>query len=529
MMTKIAKTLLSLTLGLALFGTSAQAKQTLRWSEPSEIQTLDPALSVDTTSSEMMRNSYEGLYRFENNGQVKKALVKKETRSADGLTYTFTLQKNAKWSNGDRVTAKDFVYSWQRAVDPNTKASNAQLFDGIKNAAAIMAGKKAPTELGVSAVSDHTLKVELEKPLPYFRSLVVAPIFSPLDQKAVEKYGKDYGTSATKAVTNGPFNVKGWTGSNQKWQLVKNKHYWDKKQVKLDQIDFLVTKSTATSYNMFQSGQLDKTDLSQDQARQLRTNKEFIARKQARMQYLQFNTQDLVLKNLNVRKALAYAIDRKQLVNSILADGSLRPKSFVPYDLMTYNAKDFAKVSGTKAKISFDRKKAQHYLKLGLKELGKDELELQLLGDDDDISKKVNEYLQSQLEENLPHTKVTTLNINKKSRIERMKKGEFEIVLTGWGADYQDATSFLNLLRSDSPYNFGKWQNPDYDKLLTSAKEQTGQKRFLTLLKADELLTAEQAVTPLYQPALATLLKKDVKHVIYAPIGGYNFKNVTLK
>ena len=135
-MTKIAKTLLSLTLGLALFGTSAQAKQTLRWSEPSEIQTLDPALSVDTTSSEMMRNSYEGLYRFENNGQVKKALVKKETRSADGLTYTFTLQKNAKWSNGDRVTAKDFVYSWQRAVDPNTKASNAQLFDGIKNAAA---------------------------------------------------------------------------------------------------------------------------------------------------------------------------------------------------------------------------------------------------------------------------------------------------------------------------------------------------------------------------------------------------------
>lgn len=262
---------------------------------------------------------------------------------------------------------------------------------------------------------------------------MVAPIFSPLDQKAVEKYGKDYGTSATKAVTNGPFNVKGWTGSNQKWQLVKNKHYWDKKQVKLDQIDFLVTKSTATSYNMFQSGQLDKTDLSQDQARQLRTNKEFIARKQARMQYLQFNTQDLVLKNLNVRKALAYAIDRKQLVNSILADGSLRPKSFVPYDLMTYNSKDFAKVSGTKAKISFDRKKAQHYLKLGLKELGKDELELQLLGDDDDISKKVNEYLQSQLEENLPHTKVTTLNINKKSRIERMKKGEFEVVLTGWG------------------------------------------------------------------------------------------------
>lgn len=150
--------LFSLIVGVGLFSTTAQAKQTLHWSELSEVQTLDPALSVDTVSSEMMRNSYEGLYRFDNNGKLKRALVKQATLSDDKLTYTFTLQKNAQWSDGTPVTAKDFVYSWQRAVAPKTKASNAQLFSGIKNATEIMAGQKAPTELGITAVDKHTLK-----------------------------------------------------------------------------------------------------------------------------------------------------------------------------------------------------------------------------------------------------------------------------------------------------------------------------------------------------------------------------------
>lgn len=528
-MKKITKLLFSLIVGVGLFSTTAQAKQTLHWSELSEVQTLDPALSVDTVSSEMMRNSYEGLYRFDNNGKLKRALVKQATLSDDKLTYTFTLQKNAQWSDGTPVTAKDFVYSWQRAVAPKTKASNAQLFSGIKNATEIMAGQKAPTELGITAVDKHTLKVELSHPLPYFKSLVVAPIFSPLNQKAVEKYGKDYGTAANKAVYNGPFIVKNWTGSNQKWNLVKNKHYWAKKHIKLDQVAFLVTKSTATSYNMFQSGQLDQTNLTQDQARQLRTSKEFVARKQARTQYLEFNKQNVALKNANIRKAISAAIDRKQLVDQILADGSMQTKSFVPQGLMTYAGKDFAKVAGTKAGTTFDRKAAQKYLKQGLKELGQDSLELQLLGDDDDLSKKTNEYLQSQLEENLPHVKVTTLNITKKTRIARMQKGEFEVVLTGWGADYQDATSFLDLFRTDSPYNFGKWQNGEYNKLLEQASSQTGQARFDTLVKAAKILNQDQAIAPLYQPALATLLKKDVHHLIYDPVGGYTFRDVTLK
>lgn len=505
------------------------ATKTLNWSEPAELQTLDPALSVDTTSSEILRNSYEGLYRLENNGKLSPALVTKEKISSDGLTYTFSLQKNARWSNNDPVTAADFVFSWRRALTPQTGAANVQLFDGIKNAKAIATGQVAPDQLGVVALDKHTLQVTLENKIPYFESLTTAPIFAPLNEKAVTKFGKEYGTSAKKAIFNGPFTVKAWTGPEQKWSLTKNAKYWDKGHVKLDKINFLVTKSTSTSYNMFQSGQLDKTDLSQDQAQALKKNPDFVARKQARIHYLDINKERPALKNLNIRRALSYAIDRKQLVERVLANGSITTESFIPKGLMSYKGQDFSKLAATKVGTSFDKKKAQAYLAKGLKELGQKELTLELLGDDEDLSKKTNEFLQSQLESNLPHVTIKTTNINKKNRITRMQQGDFDLVSTGWGADYQDATSVLDLFTADSHYNFGKWKNPEYDKLLDQAKTNSGAKRISDLLRASDLLNKEQAVIPLYQPALATLLKKDVQALQYAPIGGYNFKTTVVK
>lgn len=510
---------------------SAASKSVLNWSELSELQTLDTAASLDTTSSEALRNSYEGLYRLGNNGSIHKGLVKTAKLSKDGLTYTFTLQKNAHWSNRDKVTAKDFVYGWRRAVNPETKAANSQLYDGIKNASEIVKGQKDPKQLGIKAVDNYTLKVTLDRKIPYFKSLVAAPVFYPLDQKAVAKYGKEYGTAANKAVYNGPYTVSGWTGSNQKWTLVKNKHYWDKQHVKLAKVNFQVAKSTSTSYNMFQANQLDETNLSTEQARQMKTTKEFVVRKQARLNYLQFNLKNKELANANIRKAVSYAIDRKQLVKRVLGDGTVAAHSFVPKELMVTNGKDFADYAAGKVGTSYNKKQAQAYLKKGLQELGLKQLSLDLLGDDDDTSKKINEFIQSQLEDNLGSKKVTVnvTNINKKSRIARMQSGDFGIVQTGWRADYQDATSFLDLFSADSVYNFGKWDNPSYDKLLAQAKTQSGSKRLATLKQANDTLLADQAVVPLCQPALATLLKDNVTGVAYNTIGQYNFKEAQVK
>lgn len=507
---------------------SVSADNVLNWSEDSELQTLDPATSVDTTSGLMLRNSYEGLYRLGKDGQVKKGLVKTEKVSDDGLTYTFTLQKNAKWSNGDPVTAKDFVYGWQRAVDPKTGASNSNLFEGIKNAADIVAGKMDPKELGVKATDDHTLVVTLDKKIPYFKSLVATQIFSPQNQKVVEKYGKKYGTEAKYSVSNGPFKVTGWNGSNQKWSLVKNNNYWDKKAVKLDKVNFQVAKTTSTSYSMYQQGDLDETMLSTEQARQLKGKNDFVARKQARVDYLEVNKTSKAFANENIRKAISYALNRDQLANKVLGDGTTPTKSFVSKGLMEYKGKDFNQASATDQGTTYNKKLAQEYWQKGLKELGVKSLTFTVLGDDDDLAKKVNEYIQSQLQTNLKGAHVKVQNINKKSRIDRMKQGKFDLVQTGWTADYQDATSFLNLFTKDSAYNFGKYNSEEYDKLMQDAKSQDGDVRWNTLVKANKLLLEDQAVVPLYQPVTATMQNPDVKGLVYNTISEYNFKEAYL-
>ena len=171
-----------------------------------------------------------------------------------------------------------------------------------------------------------------------------------------------------------------------------------------------------------------------DQAQALKKNPDFVARKQARIHYLDINKERPAIKNLNIRRALSYAIDRKQLVERVLANGSITTESFIPKGLMSYKGQDFSKLAATKVGTSFDKKKAQAYLAKGLKELGQKELTLELLGDDEDLSKKTNEFLQSQLESNLPHVTIKTANINKKNRITRMQQGDFDLVSTGWGS-----------------------------------------------------------------------------------------------
>ena len=521
-------------LGVSAFSNTkvlADSNKVLNWSEVSELQTLDTTTAVDVVSSEIQRNSYEGLYRLADSGKVEKGLVKTAKLSQDGLTYTFTLQKDAKWSNGDKVTAQDFVYSWQRAVDPKTKASNSQLFNGIKNADEITKGTKSPTELGVKAKNSSTLEVTLENKIPYFKSLVAAPVFFPLNKKVVTKYGDKYGTQAKYAVYNGPYTVTNWDGSSQKWTLVKNNKYWDKKHVSLDKINFLVTKSPTTSYNLYQTNKLDETNLSTEQAREMKKNKEFVPRKQARITYLQFNEQGKYLSNANLRKALSYSIDRKQLVNNVLDDGSTIARSFVPKDLMDVDGKDFSKLAASNQGTSYNKKLAQKYLDKALNELGQKKIELTLLGDDDDLSKKVNEFLQAQVEKTLGSKKLelSVQNINKKTRIARMQSGDFDLVQTGWGADYQDAASFLDLFKSNSSYNFGKWNSSEYDKLLATASGQSGQKRVETLKDANDLLLKEQVIAPLFQPAASTLVKAKVKGVVFSGLGGYGFKHASLK
>ncbi len=287
--------------------------QKINLSTTAEITSLDLSKIYDKTSFIQVDETFEGLYRYDENGNVDPALATKTRISKDGKTYTIDIRHNAKWSNGDPVTANDFVYSWQRAVNPKTASQYTYLFDNVKNASAIVNGKLLPSKLGIKAIGKYQLKVQLARPTTYFKMVMARETLYPLDKKVVEKYGKNYGTSAKTTVYNGPFKNVGWTGTNDSWKLVKNNQYWDKKAVKLSQINYTVAKSPSTAYNLFQSGKLDLISLVGEQAKQLGKSKDAVKRPLAATEYLQYNQRKGVFKNRNLRLAFSLALNRSQL------------------------------------------------------------------------------------------------------------------------------------------------------------------------------------------------------------------------
>ena len=350
-------------------------KQTLTWMNTAEMATLDASKATDQASAEQINNVEEGLYLLGKNAKVQNALATSTKNSADGKTWTFTLRKNAKWSNGDPVTAQDFVYSWRRTIDPKTASEYAYLFSGIKNADAIVAGKKAVNTLGIKADGKYKLTVNLDRRIPYFKLLMGFYIFFPQNQKFVEKCGDKYGTAAKYVLSNGPFKMTGWTGTNLSWKLVKNNSYWDKKNVKLDQISMSVQKTQSTSYNLYQSGKLDETNLNAQQSKQLKGSTGWTVRKFASTRYLQYNiAKDKNLANANLRKAISLSINKKALATTVGAANSPAVSFTAAGITDSSTGKDFSsevQTAATKAVQGYDKAKAKEYYKKALKELGK--------------------------------------------------------------------------------------------------------------------------------------------------------------
>lgn len=523
-------------LGLALTACGSNSsksgladKQVLNWSYASELPSMDLSTATDTISFDQLNSTMEGIYRIGKNSKVEPGLATKTEVSKDGLTYTFTLRKNDKWSNGDPVTAQDFVYSWRRTVDPKTGSQYAYLFDGIANANDIIAGKKAVDTLGIKAEGKYKLVVTLEKKLPYLKLLMGFPVFFPQNQNVVEKYGKKYGTAAKYLVYNGPFKMEGWSGSNLSWKLVKNKNYWDKKDVKLSQINFSVNKSTTTSYNLYQSKKLDYTPLSTEQAKQLKGKDGYRVLKEARTNYLEFNETNKVFANKKIRQALSYAVNRQVLADKVLGAGTLPSLGIVSRDLAFNKGKDFAVAAKTTAGVTYNKAKAQKLLKEGLAEVGQSKLSFTLLGDDTDVSKQVTESLQSQIQQTLPDVDVSVSNVPFKTRLQRSEDGDFDVVVSAWGADFADPISFLDLFTSDNSYNNGKWKNAEYDKLITASKTTDAgnvDKRWDDMVKASKILSEDQGVAPLYQLNVAYMLNPSVKGVIQNTAGvTWSFKD----
>ncbi len=504
---------------------SSSAKKTINWMDSAEIPTMDISKATDVTSFNQLGNVEEGLYRLGKNSKVENALATDTKVSKDGKTWTFTL-RDSKWSNGDKLTAKDFVYSWRRTVNPKTASQYAYLFEGIHNATQISAGKAPVNSLGVKAEGDNKLVVTLDKRIPYFKLLMGFPLFFPQNQKVVEANGSKYGTSSKTTAFNGPFVQKGWTGSNLSWKLVKNKNYWDKKNVKLDAINYSVQKTPSTAYNLYQSNKLDATILDSQQTKNLKHQKGYTLRDTAATFYLQFNQKKKIFQNADLRRAISMSINRKAL-GSALGGANTPATSLTSKGVVNHDGKDWSEVVGDKKNAAYNPTEAKKLYKKALKELGVKNVSFTILSDDTDSGQKTTETLQSQLEENLKGMKVSVANVPFKTRLNRSTNGNFDVVVSGWSADFADPISFVDLFTSKNAQNNGKWSNSQYDKLIADSKTTADTtKRWDDLEKAEKILLSDEGIAPLYYKTEAWLVRPDIKGIVYNGAGlNYNFKN----
>ncbi|EJS70587.1 MULTISPECIES: peptide ABC transporter substrate-binding protein [Bacillus] len=508
------------------------AKQVLNRTEQQEIPTMDTSKSTDTLGAQILGNTMEGLYRLDKDNKPIPAAAESSTKSEDGKKYTFKLRKDAKWSNGDPVTAKDFVYGWQRLLDKNTAAEYAFIAFYIKNAEAINKGEKPLTDLGAKAVDDYTLEVELEKPVPYFLNLLAFPSYYPLNEKFVKEKGDKFGLEADTTLYNGPFVMASWK-HEQGWQLKKNDKYWDNKTVKLEEINYSVVKEVATKVNLYDTGSIDFTLLSGEFVDKYKSNKEEYGEySEASTFFLRLNQkrngQDTPLKSKKLREAIALSIDKKGLANVILNNGSKATDQLVPKGLATGpDGKDYQDTF--KNGLKYDPKKGAAAWEAAKKELGKDQVTIELLSYDDGTAKKIADYFKDQIEKNLKGVTVNTKIQPFKQKLKLESAQDYEVSFAGWSPDYSDPMTFIDMFESKSPYNQMSYSNPKYDEMVAKAGNELlsdPKKRWETLGKAEKLFLEEDAgLVPLYQTGRAYVMKPNVKGIVKHNISPeYSFK-----
>lgn len=503
---------------------SAAQSGTLNLSTTAPLDTIDISKS---TGFGQTGNVFESFYRLGKNGKPTAGLAKTGTVSKDGKTWTFKI-RDSKWSNGDPIVAQDFVYSWRRSLNPKTASPYAYLFSGVKNADAIIAGKKSPNALGISAPDKKTVVVKLNRPIAYFRVLMAYPLFGPQNEKVVKKYGNRYATKAQYQVYSGPFKIKGWNGTNDTWSFVKNNDYWDKKAVKLNKIHYQVVKSNNTGYQMYQQGKLDLTPLSSEQVKNLKSNNDFTQYPYSLVRFLLYNFKDKnavnrkALNNKNIRLALSLSIDRDIVTKKVLGNGSTLPKGFVANDLAA-NPKtgiDFAKEQAVKNTVDYNPALAKKYWQKGLQEIGQKSLTLS--SNDEADSDQLTQYLQSQWTKELKGIKINITNIPDKSTTSRAQQGNFDIYLSHWGGDFNDPMTFMQIPMTGTSYNYGKWSNSEYDNLVKKAGNQDANNpdtRWNDLISAAKIVNSNQAITPIYQQTTAYLQNKRVHGIIHNTAG----------
>lgn len=462
-------------------------------SEPPELFSV---VSTDTTSFTIFRHVLENLVMLDENDHVMEGVAKDWTVSDDGLVYTFELRDNMKWSNGEAVTAHDFVFAWTALLTPDFAAPYASFGYVFKNGAAFNNGQAKAEDLGFKAVSDYKLEVTLENPTAYFLQMLAFGVFAPVNEKAYNQFGETYGTDADKMVYNGAFTIESWEHEN-KVVLAKNSEYFNADKVEIEKINMVMIKEANAAMNSFKAGEVDVIGINGEQREMISGEKYPINNyDDGSSWYFEFNLSDDILKNVNLRKALTYAVDKQIFADAILRNDSKPATSFTPPAITAIEPSFQEQVGVIVPTIDVD--KAKDYYAKALQELGVDSVSLTMLADDTDAAVDNASFIQEQLRVNLG-IELKVENMPFKSRLARMENKDFQIVMAGWGPDYNDPMTFLDLWESTNGNNHAGYASPAYDELLNKVRAEADiDKRTSLLVETEKLLLEDMPIGPLY-------------------------------
>ncbi|WP_368396316.1 peptide ABC transporter substrate-binding protein [Streptococcus gallolyticus] len=447
---------------------SSSSSDEINWYTPTEISTLDISKVTDTYSSIAIGNSGSNLLRRDEDGNLQPDLAESVEVSDDGLTYTATLRDNLKWSDGSDLTAEDFVYTWQRIVDPSTASEYAYLVSDahVLNAEEVIAGTKSVDELGVKADGNKVI-FTLSSPSPQFESLLSFANFMPQSKEFVEEQGDDYGTTSDNALYSGPYTVEGWDGTSGTFTLVKNKYYWDADNVKTKKVNVQTVKKADTAVQMYKDGELDTASISGTDAiyNANKNRDDVVDVPEATTAYMVYNESGSTeaLTNTKIRQALNLATDREGIVKAAIDTGSTAANALVPTGLETLpDGTDLSDYVA--ADYSYDEDEAAKLFKEGLAELGTDSITLTITADSDNaVAKAAVDYIKQTWENALPGLTIEEKFVTFKQRLQDSKNQNFDIVVSLWGGDYPEGSTFYGLFTSTSSYNYGQISDAAYD------------------------------------------------------------------
>ena len=514
------------------------------------VMSLDTNLATDGESFEVIADCIDGLMQMDADGAAIPAIAESYDLSDDGTVYTFHL-RDAKWSNGAAVTAKDFEFAWKRIA--KEAGEYAYLLDTsvgcVKNADAIIYEGADPDTLGVKAIDDKTFEVTLEVPVSFFPSLMYFPTFYPINEEFYNGLEEGtYGTSPETFLCNGAFVLEDYTPGTATLSVKKNADYWDADRVKLDGIKYQVVGSSDNALTAYRTGALDLVTISGNQVaaaqKDASLSQSLKVTGAGYMWYLSFsqtekNAQNGKLANANLRLAITNAIDRDNLVDNYVMDGSLATYTAVPpqFAASSTTGEDFsADQDAFLDYVGYDPEKALEYFETAKAELGVDSFEFTMIygNNEGDEVAKVAQAIKEDVEDALPGLVINLQPMTKAERLDKMQNDNYDVALTRWGPDYADPMTYLGMWITDNSNNYGFWSNAEYDQLIKDctigAYITDYDARWAALFEAETLVMQEAVIAPLYTKANANLITSGVAGVEFHPVAlNRVYKNATIE